>query len=269
MQIDLDFSFKPIFRYGHGRPAHPALLDIIERRREVYRAHLVAMLKYQDEFQRIPREGEERRERWEPFWNNDSFLGLDPLSLYTFVRERRPKLIIEVGAGNSTMFAAAAVRDGGLATRLVSIDSLPPSDVLSLCERVYHYPLEDLDLSVFGELEAGDIVFFDGSHRVFTNTDVTVFFLDVLPYLKPGVLAHVHDIYLPFDYPPYIAKRYFSEQYLLACYLLAGGDRFQVELPNAFISQDRDLLATLDPLWQLPGLEKIAHHGVGFWISAR
>jgi len=46
---------------------------------------------------------------------------------------------------------------------------------------------------------------------VFQNSDATVFFLDVLPRLKPGVVVHVHDIFWPFDYPSIWRARYYSE----------------------------------------------------------
>ncbi len=53
MQIDLDFPVNPVPRYGHGKPAHAALLTIIDLRRDAYRAHLTACLKYAADFQRI------------------------------------------------------------------------------------------------------------------------------------------------------------------------------------------------------------------------
>lgn len=51
-----------------------------------------------------------------------------------------------------------------------------------------------------------DVVFLDGSHRVFMNNDASVFFLDGLPRLPPGVLVGVHDIFLPEDYGPDAAR---------------------------------------------------------------
>ena len=65
------------------------------------------------------------------------------------------------------------------------------------------------------------------------NSDVAVFFLDILPNLAPGVVVHIHDVFLPDDYPPQWIERYYSEQYLLACYLLAESTKFDVILPNS------------------------------------
>ena len=98
------------------------------------------------------------------------------------------------------MFARHAIRTGNLKTTIMSIDPKPRAEIDSLCDRVMRLPLELCDLNLFRELEPGDILFFDGSHRIFANSDVTVFFIEVLPRLKPGVLVHVHDIFLPADY---------------------------------------------------------------------
>ena len=93
----------------------------------------------------------------------------------------------------------------------------------AVCDTVIRQPLETLDTAgIIENLQAGDILFVDGSHRCFTNSDVTVVFLEILPRLQPGVLVHFHDILLPYDYPPAWSRRYYSEQYLLACWLLGS-----------------------------------------------
>jgi hypothetical protein len=79
------------------------------------------------------------------------------------------------------------------------------------------------------------------THRVFTNSDVTVFLLEVLPQLKPGILVHMHDIILPCDYPPAWNNRFYSEQYVLGAMLLCGVPPFQTVLPNYFVCTDPSL----------------------------
>jgi hypothetical protein len=54
-----------------------------------------------------------------------------------------------------------------------------------------------------------------------------------------GVIVHVHDIYLPYDYPQFMCDRFYSEQYGLAAFLLANPDRFLTIMPNYFVSEDR------------------------------
>lgn len=260
MILNLDGYFESRPRFGHGLPAHPELLMTVEARRQTYGRHLTASLQYLPQLVQIPRD--------RTFWLNDQFSGLDSLALYYFVASRQPSRIVEIGSGHSTCFARRAIDDHGLRTRLTSIDPEPRTGIDQLCHDVIRRRLEDCDLSFADEVGEGDIVFFDGSHRCFMNSDVTVFFLEVLPRLRPGVLVHVHDVYLPFDYPAEIANRFYSEQYLLACYILGGGRKVQVELPNAYISQDADLHGVLTPVWNSNHMHGVTPHGVSFWFTA-
>ena len=59
---------------------------------------------------------------------------------------------------------------------------------------------QDIDLEFFSQLESSDLLFIDCSHAVKIGGDVNYLFLEVLPRLKPGVIVHVHDIFLPFEY---------------------------------------------------------------------
>jgi len=70
------------------------------------------------------------------------------------------------------------------------------------------------------------------------NSDVTVFMIDVLPRLKPGVIVHVHDITMPLDYSDGFRHWYWNEQYLLAVYLIANRERINPLWPAAFVSGD-------------------------------
>jgi hypothetical protein len=167
------------------------------------------------------------------------------------------------------VFARQAIGDYGLRTTIASIDPHPRVEIDSICDYVIRCPVGDLDLGIFEELEAGDILFVDNSHRVFMNSDATVIFLDVLPRLRAGVLVEFHDVYLPFDYPGEWSERYYSEQYLLAAYLLAEGERFEIVLPNAFISTDEELSGILAPLWDSPAMEGVERYGGSFWIRMR
>jgi hypothetical protein len=138
-----------------------------------------------------------------------------------------------------------------------------------LCDRIVRQPLEDADLSVFEELEPGDMLFVDGSHRALQNSDATVVFLEILPELEPDIWVGFHDIFLPDDYPDDLADDYYSEQYLLAAYLLAGGGKLDVLLPATFVTREPELAAVLDPLWRDPAMEGVETHGVSFWIRTQ
>jgi hypothetical protein len=63
-------------------------------------------------------------------------------------------------------------------------------------------PVQTVPLDVFGALAANDILFIDSSHTVRVGSDVNYLFLEVMPRLARGVLVHIHDIHLPYDYSP-------------------------------------------------------------------
>src|SRR4051812_36242662 len=205
-------------RWGQGKPPHPELDALFASLSLAPALDMIAG--YRDDLARIANSDDIAPT--EPRWNPGNLPGLDGAAIYGFIRSRAPKRYLEIGSGNSTKFAGRAVRDGGLSTELISIDPHPRAAIDELCDRVIRAPLETADLSLFGELQPGDVVFFDGSHRLFMNSDVAVFFLEVIPRLPPGVLFGIHDIVLPADYAPGNAPRFWNEQHVLAAFLLGG-----------------------------------------------
>lgn len=263
VQLDYDVVFRS--RWGYDAPPHERLFALLDARRDGYREVLGSFLPFAADLARIPLTAPPE-EPESPSWINGFLPALDIVALYGFVAARAPETYLEIGSGNSTKVVRRAIRDRGLATRIVSIDPQPRAEVDALCDEVIRQALEEAPLATLPPLRAGDIVFLDGSHRVFPNSDVTVFFLELLPALPAGVLVGVHDIYLPWDYPPEILDRFYSEQYLLAARLLAPDPGLAPVLPAAFVSHHPDLLATAAPLWSAPGHEEVPAHGVAFWF---
>jgi hypothetical protein len=190
------------------------------------------------------------------------------LAIYTFAREAAA-YYVEIGSGFSTRFARRAITDARDRAKIVSIDPEPRDDIESLCDENIRMPLEAADQSVFARLSEGDVVFIDGSHRCLSNSDATVFFLEILPNLPPGVIVGIHDIYLPDDYPPEWSDRFYSEQYLLAAYLLGGHQGAEVLLPIHFCSRLRDFGALTDHLWRELATKDIDHDGSSFWLRTK
>jgi hypothetical protein len=251
-------------RWGYGRPAHSGLTEVVGRHEDRYRAALSMVLGYRDQLLAIPRHAARPTD---PSWINGFLPGLDGAAIYSFLRDRRPRRYVEVGSGNSTKFAVRARRDGELDFEIVSIDPSPRTEVEELCDTSVRGPLEAADLGVFDALGAGDVVFFDGSHRVFMNSDVVTFFLDVLPGLAPGVLVGIHDVYLPDDYDPWERDDYYSEQYLLATALLADPTLLRPILPGAYVGNRPELDRILDPLWEDAAMKDVPRYGVAFWFE--
>ncbi|MEY2447955.1 MAG: hypothetical protein QOH79_1431 [Acidimicrobiaceae bacterium] len=205
-----------------------------------------------------------------PCWVNRLLIGLDTVALYGFTRTRRPHRYVEIGSGQSTKVVARARRDGSLTTHITSIDPAPRRSVDALCDVSIRSHLELVDVdATFGPLVEGDIVFFDGSHRVLPNSDCVAFFLDVLPSLPPGVLVGVHDIYLPADYPAGFLEMWWSEQYLLAAMLLADCPWLEITLPAFYASGRDDLAAVLGELWSRPNLRGVNPRGSSFWMTTK
>jgi len=166
---------------------------------------------------------------------NGGYMAVDAHVYYSLIRHYKPKRILEIGCGNSTLLAIAAntlnEREGSRA-RLASVDPYP-WDVFRGgypgLDELIDRRVQDVPLSTFEELESGDILFIDSSHVIRSGNDVHFEFLEVLPRLKPGVFVHVHDISLPKPYPEvyYDNRLYWNEQYLLQAFL-AFNDAFDV-----------------------------------------
>lgn len=163
-----------------------------------------------------------------PRFDQDWFPGLDAALLYGLVRARKPKRIIEIGSGHSTRFAARAIADEGLDTALTAIDPAPRADIAGLSGRIaiQRCTIQQADLSQFGKLSAGDMLFIDSSHVLMPGSDVDILFNRVMPLLPTGVLVHIHDILLPDPYPPGWDWRGYNEQN--AVYGLVSGGGYQI-----------------------------------------
>jgi len=264
--IFLDYPFQPFARWGYGKPAHARLASLFAGDRARYAGLLRGFLAFQEQLARIPAEANDNRT---PQWRNRWLPPPDAAALYCLLAQHKPKRYIEIGSGNSTKFARRAIQDHGLATTITSIDPHPRAEIDGLCDHVIRKPLQDVSLELFGELQPGDFFFLDSSHVVLTNSDVTVALLEVLPALPAGVFVQVHDILLPYDYPPGWAFRSYTEQYLLAFALLEGASRLEVLLPNAYVAGDAELAGILRPLWERLGIAAEAATGLSFWMLTR
>jgi hypothetical protein len=206
----------------------------------------------------------------EPSWANGWFPAFDAAMLYGLLALRNPRWYVEVGSGNSTRFARRAIRDHGLRTRIISIDPCPRAEIDAICDTVLRAPLEDLDLTTMEPLTKEDLLFVDSSHRSFQNSDVTVFFTEILPRLPVGIVYGLHDIYLPWDYPDEWRHRFYNEQYLLAAYLLGGANGDEIISPNAFLSlHSPQLLESLAGVFNSAKLHGIERTGGAFWMRRR
>ena len=192
---------------------------------------------YQEDYNHFPIEPTDCP--YEFHLKNGSFEGTDAMVLYCMVRHFRPNLIIEVGSGFSTRVSAkAALLNGN--TRLISIEPYPDAVMAEgfpgLTDLI-RKSVQEISLDFFAELNAGDILFIDSTHVVKCGGDVNYLFLEVLPRLKPGVLVHVHDIFLPHEFPRRWMLEdhlFYTEQYLLQAFL-AFNSEFEILFANNYM----------------------------------
>ena len=215
---------------------------------------------YKAEYDAFPRERALEPHRY--FVNNGAFESVDGEVLYCMIRHFRPRRIFEIGSGNSTYLSAQAVvknRDEtGRECELVAFEPYPNETLRAGfpgLARLVEAKAQDIPLSKFAELDDGDILFIDSSHVLKIGSDVQYLYLEVLPRLRPGVVVHVHDIFLPEEYPrKWVMEQqtFWNEQYLLQAFL-AFNDAFDVhwagsymhlkhpeKLEAAFASYDRE-----------------------------
>jgi hypothetical protein len=264
MSIPLDYPVHPRARWGYGSPWHTRITEILRANTDRYRRELNDIARYLPQLRQI--DADWTGNPHQPFWRNNWLPGLDGAALYGFTAKEKPKTYLEVGSGNSTKFVRRAINDHQLSTRIISIDPMPRAECDELCDEIVRSPFEETDLSVFDQLGAGDIVFVDNSHRALQNSDATVFFLDVLPNLPPGVLVGIHDIEWPQDYPPEWLDRFYSEQYLLGVWLLGGAGDCEIVLPAAYVSLTDELISIVKPIWETDAFKEVEWWGGGFWM---
>jgi hypothetical protein len=262
--LEYKVDFKP--RYGHGKPPHHQLYDIINARRLEYSQLLHEALHYKEAFHSIKKVDQET-DAHKPVYNNGYLPGLDIIMLYTMFAKYKPLTYFEVGSGTSTKVAFKAIKENKLNTKIISLDPKPRAEIDHLADTIMREPFENSNYDAVFSLKENDILFIDNSHRILPNSDSMVFYLEVLPRLSKGVLVHIHDIYLPYDYPQFMCNRFYSEQYGLAMYLLANSEKYKPLLPNYFISQDAELCEILNPVWNHPNMAGIERHGGSFWLT--
>ena len=178
---------------------------------------------------------------------------LDAWMLQAVLRHLRPHRIIEIGCGWSSLVTARVNREY-FAGRIdvTCIEPYPPSFLTHGVEgisRLVTAPVESMSLDAFSALQSGDVLFIDTSHVAKTGGDVVFLYQEVLPRLPPGVVVHIHDIFLPRDYPEEWVRigRAWNEQYLVRAFLSFNA-AFEVLLAVAWLTYNAEveLAAAID-----------------------
>lgn len=186
--------------------------------------------KYHSEYDQIPLD--KTAEPFQYYLRNGLLEGLDGYILYCMIRQLKPKRIIEIGSGYSSLLTAQACLKNGGNTEFIAIEPNPKDFIkkgFPGLSKFIHKKVQHVDLKIFDKLKQGDILFIDSSHVLKTDGDVKFEYAKILPRLKKGVIIQIHDIFLPAEYPKrFIFKGlHYNEQYLLQA-LLANSDAFEI-----------------------------------------
>jgi hypothetical protein len=166
-------------------------------------------------------------------------------ALYAMVRRKKPKRIFEIGSGHSTRVVNRALTrnrqdDPAYTCRHLCIEPYEMPWLERLGPQIIRQRVQDVPLSLFAELEAGDILFIDSSHVIRPFGDVLVLFQSIIPRLPVGAMVHVHDIFTPRDYPEKwlrVERRLWNEQYLLEV-LLTNSQRYRTLLALNWLANE-------------------------------
>lgn len=206
-----------------------------------YEAILADLPKYQDRFETF-RAADANDVGFA--YGNTYFEASDAEVLYAVVRMRKPRRITEIGCGHSTRVIRQALRDGEIACHHLCIDPEPRVEITKFADEIRCEQVEFIDPQEIADpLEAGDVLFIDTSHEVTPANDVAYLFGRLLPRLGAGVLVHVHDIFLPYDYPSFFVYgngATWGEQYVVQA-MIANNPTWDVLWPGYYLQQtDRD-----------------------------
>lgn len=199
-------------------------------------------------------------------WQNDFWNNADALVQYGIVRDRKPGRYVEVGCGWSSLLLRKALDRNETRCEVTLVEPYPNRAIFDVLPEDWVHQqciLQRAPLELFERLGPGDVLFYDGSHCAKVANDVNHFFFEVLPRLASGVLIHLHDIFMPDEYPEewiFARGQTWNEQYVLQAFLMNNA-RYRVLIANSYLFHHRG--AELEVLYQ--GIQPAS--GVSFWLE--
>lgn len=201
-------------------------------------------------------------------FGNGSFGSGDAEVYYNIIRTIKPRTIIEIGSGNSTLVALQSIKknemESGIKCKLICIEPYEMKWLERTDAQIIRNVVEDVHIETFEELEENDILFIDSSHVIRPTGDVLFNLLTILPILKKGVYVHFHDIFTPRNYLKiWVVDKclLWNEQYILEAFL-TNNDSFHIVCAANYLHHNHyDKFKRVAPF-----LDKSREPG-SFWIQ--
>lgn len=210
------------------------------------------------------------------------FPRIDCLILYAMVRDLKPSRIVEIGSGLSTFYASRAGdrnEEGGHGLQITSVDPFPREALYGIPRvTVRKEEAQDVELSAFEALEAGDLLSIDSTHVVKVGGEVPYLYLEVLPRLRKDVVLHIHDVHFPYNVP-HPAEEYifrwartrwpvFWNEAMLVQAFLCFNEAFRIRLSLPFLRhRSEDFLPQAIPDYEPVRADDLSTHFGSIWIE--
>jgi hypothetical protein len=231
----VDHYYEPLFDYRKLPSKKFGEVQGINLRIE-HQLDFLKKFSYQRDLKSLPIEGT----GFSFYYNNGSFPSGDAELYYSIIRSIKPNIIIEVGAGFSTLMALEAIKNSSNPVSLICIEPFEHPELNLLPIEIKRELVENVELSFFKQLKSNDILFIDTSHVLRPGGDVMYLFLKILPQLNSGVWVHIHDIFYPNEYPVEWLRdefRLWNEQYLLIAFL-CNNPSFEVMFSLSYLKEN-------------------------------
>jgi hypothetical protein len=229
--------------------------------------------KFAGEFEKFPTGPQLSNSAPHFYFGNTSLESVDAEILYCMIRQFKPKRMIEIGSGFSTLLTQQALAVNKMEGSDCDFLAIEPYPANYLKKKFAHpvrllvSKVQSVSLNEFRNLAENDILFIDSSHVCKIGSDVQYEFLEILPRLAPGVMVHIHDIFLPEEYPEtWVGEwyRFWNEQYLLQAFLSCNPD-FEVLWGGAWMRRNHsERLEAVFPSYRVNQTNPAS-----FWIRRR
>ncbi len=194
---------------------------------------------------------------------HNGFYGTPDAEIYAaFIMDAKPRNIVEIGAGFSTLIARKAVDELSNHCRITTIDPAPRAEIGNAADTLISKCVEDVEPNEI-PLHERALLFIDSSHIARSGGDVPYLYNRLIPVVPSGTLVHVDDIFIPYDYPHRYQKMLFTEQYVVHA-LLSHSNRCRIAFATHYMTRQYGEIMR-DVLSRVVGKED-DYHGSSLWF---